>query len=47
MFKFIKQVYIALLNFRGSLAHVAKISHHTGSIPFNKELCLARPILND
>ena len=43
MFKLIKQAFIALLSFNGSLSPVAKGSVQTKCIPLNNEPCLARP----
>lgn len=42
MFKFTKLAFIALLNFRGSLAQIAKVSDTIKWISLNDELCLAR-----
>ena len=43
MFKLIKQAFIALLSFNGSLSPVAKGFVQTKCIPLNNEPCLARP----
>ena len=47
MLKFIKQAFIVVLSFNGSLARVAKVSNQTKCIPSNKKQCLARPTLVD
>ena len=41
MFKFIKQVFISLISFGGSLARVATASDCTKCISLNSEPCLA------
>ena len=47
MLSFIKQVFIVLLGFIESLAHVAKISDQTKCLSLNDEPCMVRPILTD
>ena len=45
MFKFIKQAFISLLSFSGSLDCLAKLSDQTKCISLNNEPCLTRPSL--
>ena len=45
MFSLIKQVFIVLLSFSSSLAHVAKVSDQTKCLSLNDELYMARPTL--
>ena len=45
MFKFIKQVFIALLSFSASIARIASVPDCAKYISLNNEPCLARPIL--
>ena len=40
-------MFIVLLGFIESLAHVAKISDQTKCLSLNDEPCMARPILTD
>lgn len=47
MFRVIKQVFIALINFRGSLAGMANASNFTTYISLNNQSCITRPTLND
>ena len=47
MLSFIKQVFIVLLGFIESLAHVGKISDQTKCLSLNDEPCMVRPILTD
>lgn len=47
MVKFVKQVFIALLNFSGLLAHVAKVFNGTKCISLDNELGVARSNLID
>ena len=47
MLSFIKEVFIVLLGFIESLAHVAKISDQTKCLSLNDEPCMVRPILTD
>ena len=42
MFKFIKQAFIVLLNFSGSLGRGARVSESTKCISLNNESCEAR-----
>ena len=43
MSRAIDKVFTTLLNFTGSLAHVAKISGRTKCISLKNELCIVRP----
>ena len=45
MFSFIKQVFIVLLSFKESLAHVAKMSDQRKRLSLHDEQCMVRPIL--
>ena len=47
MFSLIKQVFIVLLSFTSSLAHVAKVSHWTKCASLNDEPCMLRLTLMD
>ena len=47
MFKIIKQSFIGLLSFSGSLARVASVSDCTKCTSLNKKQCLAGPTLID
>ena len=47
MLKFIKQAFVLLLSFIGSLARVAKVSDRTKCVSLNNEPWLARPTLID
>ena len=45
MFSLIKQVFIALLSFSGSLACIAKVSEQTICLSLNDEPCMVNPTL--
>ena len=47
MFRSLKQVFISLLSFSGSGAHMVKFSNVTKCISPNKERCIARHTLID
>ena len=47
MFRLTKQLFIALLSFRESLAITANVSKFTTCISLNNQQCMTRPILID
>ena len=47
MFRVIKQVFIALLGFSGSLASIANVSNFTRCMSLNNQPCMTRPTLID
>ena len=47
MFEFIKQVFIILLSFSGSLASMASIFNFETCISLNNQPCMTRPTLID
>ena len=46
-YRLIKQVFIALLSFSGSLAGIANVSNLTTCISLNNQPCMTRPTLID
>ena len=47
MFVFMKNMFIGLLSFNGSLASMNNVSSHTACISLNNQLCVARPTFID
>ena len=47
MYGIIKQVFITLLSFSGSLASIANVFNLTTCIPLINQPCMIRPILVD
>ena len=47
MHEFFKQVFIAFLNFNGSLTSMVNVSDHTKCISLGNQPCMARPTLID
>ena len=47
MFSFIKQVFVVLLSFSSSLAHVAKVSDQMKCVFLNDETCMVTTTLVD
>ena len=45
MFSFTEQVFIVLLSFSHSLAHIAKVSDQRKCLSLNGEPCMVRPTL--
>ena len=47
MLRLIKNIFIALLSFSGSLASIANASNHTKGMSLNNQLCMTLPVLID
>ena len=47
MFRFIKKVFIVLLNFRRSLGCKVNVSNFLASLSLNNQPCMTRQAIND